>query len=178
MATTKKLRETYGLTQKQIALFIGVSRFQICYHENNGNTLPDSAHEVLKRVYLLYQQYGGQPAMADTQNVHALIKIEEYLNKQILNLKYRITGCQRKKDRLQSIHVETKLHLSILIHLMGELSLQEGLLWDSLLKLSSELRKSLYRTGPEKQLKLSIMIEASKEQITVYERFLEYCRTS
>jgi hypothetical protein len=116
--------------------------------------------------------------MASIQNEHALRKIAEYLNKQILNLKYRVQGCQRKKDRLQSIHVETKLHLSILLHLMGELSAQEGLLWDGLPELSTDFRKTLSRAGPEKEMELSNLIEASMQQIVVSERFPEKCQPS
>ena len=54
MAATKALRDTFGLSQQEIAYFIGASRFQVYSHEKTLNKIAEPQEEVLKRIYLLF----------------------------------------------------------------------------------------------------------------------------
>jgi DNA-binding XRE family transcriptional regulator len=57
MASTKKLRESYGLSQQEMALFIGSSRFQVAHHETKDRPIAFSNEEVLRRLLLLFQEF-------------------------------------------------------------------------------------------------------------------------
>lgn len=57
MASTEALRDNFGLSQQEIAYFIGASRFQVADHKGTGRGFPDELEQVLKRIVLFYQHY-------------------------------------------------------------------------------------------------------------------------
>ena len=101
MASTKALRDTYGLSQQEIAYFIGASRFQVAHHERTGRNLSDTQEQVLKRLIILFQQYKDKPELSDVRNLHRADKMRDALIEDIGDLEFKVEGINRELARLR-----------------------------------------------------------------------------
>ena len=174
MASTKALRDTYGLSQQEIAYFIGARRFQVAHHERTGRNLSDAQEQVLKRLVILFQQYKDKPELPDVRNLHQASKIRESLNEDIGDLKFKLKGNYRELARLRATYLNIKILLEVLKQLMGELPSQEGNLFDCLMRINSIIQRKMRLYGPEEQLLLTIKIKSHLKQIEVNEDFLNH----
>ena len=174
MASTKVLRDTFGLSQQEIAYFIGASRFQVAHHERTGRNLSDAQEQVLKRLVILFQQYKDKPELPDVRNLHRADKMREALIEDIGDLEFKIEGINRELARLRATYLNIKILLEVLKQLMGELPSQEGNLFDCLMRINSIIHRKMRLYGPEAQLLLTIKIESLLKQIEVNEDFLNH----
>lgn len=174
MASTKALRDTYGLSQQEIAHFIGGSRFQVSFHERTHKSLSYDQEQVLKRLVLLFQHFKDKPELPDVRNGQSAQLIRQMLIDENSSLKFKINRIGRDLARLKATYQNTKIQLEVLKHLMGELPTGEGKLFDCLLRLNSIIQRKMRRYGPEEQLLLTIKIESLLMQIEVNEDFLNH----
>ena len=174
MASTKALRDNFGLSQQEIAYFIGGSRFQVSFHERTHKSISDEQEQVLKRLVLLFQQYKDSPELPDVPNEYSAKLIRQMLVDEIGYLKHKVNEVGRDLSKLKAAYLNTKIQLEVLIQLMGELPSEEGKLVDCLRKLNSIIQRKMRRYGPEEQLLLTIKIESLLRQIEVNEDFLNH----
>jgi len=174
MASTKALRDTFGLSQQEMAYFIGASRFQVAHHERTFNNIAGPQEDVLIQIYLLFQQYKDLPDLPDIPKADSGNAIRKKLNKQISDLRYWEKVHSRKRATLQATYLKLKIQLEVLKQLMAELSTQEGILFDGLVLLKSIIQLKMRRCGLDKQLVLSIKIEKILKEIAVNEEFLNH----
>ena len=174
MAATKALRDTFGLSQQEIAYFIGASRFQVYSHEKKLDNIAEPQEEVLKRIYLLFQQYKDLPDLPYVPNAAYGVIIRDYLLKRIGDLRHRAEGHSRERARFEANFHLLKIQLEVLKQLMGELPSQDGFFFSQLLKLNSIIKRKMLMYGLEEQLKLTIKIHNFSKQIEGYEEFLNH----
>ena len=174
MASTKALRDTFGLSQQEIAYFIGASRFQVSFHERTLKNLADKQDLVLKRVILLFQPFKDKPELPDIPNGYSVQLIREMLISEIGDLKHEINKLGRDRERLKAAYLNTKIQQEVLKQLMGQVSPEDENLFDCLKKINSIIHRKMRRYGPEKQLLLTIKIESLLKQIEVNEDFLNH----
>jgi hypothetical protein len=146
----------------------------VAHHERTLDRIAETPEDVLRRIYLLFQQYKDLPDLPDIPNKDSGKAIHERLTVQIRDLRILTMAYSRERDRLQDTYRKLKIQSEVLKQLMGELSSQEGNLFDGLIKLNSILRKKMRKCGPEKQLDLHIKIEKNLKEIAVYEEFLKH----
>ena len=153
---------------------IGASRIQVSIHERTLNNIAEPQEDVLRHIYLLFQQYKDLPDLPDIPNAAYGKIIRNWLIKRIEDLRHRVDVHSRERTRLEANYLLLKIQLEVLKQLMGELSSQDGYFFAGLLRLNSIIKRKMWIYGPEEQLKLTIKIHNFSKQIEGYEEFLNH----
>jgi transcriptional regulator with XRE-family HTH domain len=116
MNSTQEIREAFGLTQQELAVFLGVSRSLISMAEGGRAHLPTAALLQLGRLAACFYERGRQPVSINAKEAAAM---NATLKKHAQECSLQALKAKNKLDRLQQEYEQCTTALAGLDNLLA-----------------------------------------------------------
>lgn len=159
MKAATVIREKLGLTQHQLANYLGVSRSLLVMHEKNKRELPTAAFLKLCGIELFLTAHDKKTNAVLPHEKRQLERAQQILVKFDKEYEYKKLATQRQLEKIQKAY-QQKIDLW---HFVSHLDTHKSLStnenhWLQLMKL--EALKGIEKNGLHEQLKLELDLKA------------------
>lgn len=170
MRSTKKIRETLGISQQQLAVFLGIPRSLVSMYEGGRRELPTNAMTKLSQLLLSLHNntmLSNQPALPQTHAAKDLAVMQQYKKQCCREAALTQKQLQRMKAEFQR-GLQALMAVDYLFEQLpkGETSHKDQL-WLELLKAKN--LKKMKRCSTAQQVKLMLKEQALKHIIAASE---------
>lgn len=172
MNDLKKLREELGLSQEELANYLGVGRSLISLVEINQRELPAKA----SLRYALFNQMYLQVIQKDSKLQEDVDKIQQVLQDELKSLAIEVYQLERQKKKMQAYHQKTAYQIQIFENMLSLLKVEDVDYKERKLRLEYFLSKAKQRRrhNPlEKLITLEAKWEALNHQIAFIKQKLQ-----